>query len=176
VGVNLQSWHNLVMRIADIHLNDQPDIFRWSLTSSGQFMVSSMYQTMIDLEIVSHNIYLWKLKILLKIKFLLWLLCRKVIITNDNLVKRNWHGNEACCFCHNHETIQHLFLYCDLPNFIWKVLYFTYGLEPPSSINHMFGTWILNMNTHIGKLFLVGISVMMWAIWLHRNDIAFDKK
>jgi hypothetical protein len=31
VGANLQAWHNLVMRIADIHLNDQLDIFKWSL-------------------------------------------------------------------------------------------------------------------------------------------------
>jgi hypothetical protein len=58
VGANLQSWHNLVLNIANIHLNDQPDIFRWVLTSSGQFSVSSMYMAMMDSDIVPHNIFL----------------------------------------------------------------------------------------------------------------------
>jgi hypothetical protein len=71
VGVNLQSWHDLVHNIANIHLNDQPRIFRWVLTSSGQFLVSSMYMAMIDSDIVPHNIFLWKLKIPLKVKVFL---------------------------------------------------------------------------------------------------------
>jgi hypothetical protein len=40
----------------------------------------------------------------------------------------------------------------------------------------MFGTWILNMNTRMCNLTLVGIGVIIWTIWLSRNDIAFDKK
>jgi hypothetical protein len=62
VGVNLQSWHDLVLSTATVHLNDQPEIFRCARTSSGHFSVSSMYQAMIDLDIVPHNIFLWKLK------------------------------------------------------------------------------------------------------------------
>jgi hypothetical protein len=89
VEANLQSWHNLVMRIAQVHLNDPPNIFRWSLKSDGQFSV--MYSAPLDTHIVPHNIYLWKLKIPLKIKVFLWLLYKKVILTKDNLVKRNWH-------------------------------------------------------------------------------------
>jgi hypothetical protein len=105
VGVNLQSWHDLVHNIANIHLNDQPYIFRWVLTSSGQFLISSMYMAMIDSDIVPHNIFLWKLKIPLKVKVFLWLLYRKVILTKDNLLKRNWKGAATCCFYHNNETI-----------------------------------------------------------------------
>jgi hypothetical protein len=40
----------------------------------------------------------------------------------------------------------------------------------------MFGTWILNMNARLRNLTLVGIDAIIWAIWLSRNDIAFDKK
>jgi hypothetical protein len=92
------SGHNLVLEIANLHLNDQSDTFRWTLTSSGQFSVSSMYHAMLDSDIVPHNIYLWKIKLPLKIKVFLWLLYRKVILIKDNLVKKNWHGNKACCF------------------------------------------------------------------------------
>jgi hypothetical protein len=78
---NLHSWHVLVLRIVNIHLNDQPDIFRWSPRSSGK--------ALLDLDIILHNIFLWKLKIHLKIKVFLWLLYKKVILIKDNLVKKN---------------------------------------------------------------------------------------
>jgi hypothetical protein len=173
VDANLQSWHNLVLRIADIQLTDQTDIFRWSLNSSGQFSVSSMYQAMLDSDIIPHNIFLWKLKIPLKVKVFLWLLFRKEILTKDNLVKRNWHRNEQYCFCQNYETIQHLFFDCKLAKFIWTIIYFTFGLEFPVSIN---SAWTLNMNSRTRKLVPVGIGTMLWSMWLSRNDIAFDKK
>jgi hypothetical protein len=32
VNENLNSWHNLVFRIGNIHLNNQSDIFKWSIT------------------------------------------------------------------------------------------------------------------------------------------------
>ena len=60
------------------------------------------------------NKRLGKLKTLLKI-FLRYLRCG-VILTKDNLAKRNWplhfcwQGNQQCCFCHENETVKHLFL------------------------------------------------------------------
>jgi uncharacterized membrane protein len=47
-----------------------------------------MYQALLDLNIVPHNIYLWKLKLPLKVKVFLWFLFRRVIF-KDNLVKRS---------------------------------------------------------------------------------------
>jgi hypothetical protein len=52
VGGNLNSWHTLVLRIADIYLNDEPDIFKSSLK------VSSMYQAMLEIDLLPHNIHL----------------------------------------------------------------------------------------------------------------------
>jgi hypothetical protein len=135
-----------------------------------------MYEAMLDSDKIPHNILLWKHKIPLKVKVFLWLLFRKVILMKDNLVKRNCHRNEQCCFCQNYETIQHLFFDCKLAKFIWTIIYFTFGLEFPVSINHLFGAWALNMNSRTRKLVLVGIGTMLWSMWLSRNDITFDKK
>jgi hypothetical protein len=49
-------------------------------------------------------------------------------------------------FCHNYETVQHLFVNCGLAKFLWRVICITFGLEPLVSINQMFSTWILDMN------------------------------
>jgi hypothetical protein len=74
VAANLQSWHNLILRIVNIHLIDQSDVFRWSLKSDGQFSVSSMYQALLDSDIIPLNNQQWKIRIPLKIKVFLWLL------------------------------------------------------------------------------------------------------
>ena len=42
----------------------------------------------------------------------MWYLKRGVILTKDNLARRNWHGDKTCSICHSLETIQHpLFKY-----------------------------------------------------------------
>jgi hypothetical protein len=79
---------------------------------------TTQHQELLDFDIVPHNIYLWKLKLPLKIKVFLWLLYLKVTLIKDNLVKRNFHGDTGCCFCNNYETIKHLFVDCVLAKFI----------------------------------------------------------
>ena len=43
---------------------------------------------------------------------------KQVILTEDNLFKKNWKGVETCCFCNNKETIQHLFFII-----MWHILF-----------------------------------------------------
>jgi hypothetical protein len=117
---------------------EQPKFFRWSLKPDGQFTVSSMYQAMVDSNIVPYNRYMWKIKIPLKIKIFLCLLYREEILTEGNLVKRNMHGNVTCCFCNNYETIQHLFFDCNLTKFIWRVIQLTFGLGTPNNIKNVY--------------------------------------
>jgi hypothetical protein len=62
------------------------------------------------------------MKVPLKIKVFIWFLHWKVILTKDNLVKRNWNGHESCCFCDNKESIQHLFFDCPLAKIIWRII------------------------------------------------------
>jgi hypothetical protein len=139
VVANLQSWHHLILRLSNVHLRERTDIFRWSLKLDGQFSVGLMYQACLDSNIVPHNSYLWKIKISLKIKVFLCLLYKEAILTKNNLVRRNWNGNEMCSFCNNHETIQHLFFDCVHAKFIWRVIHLVTGLPPPNNIRHVFG-------------------------------------
>jgi hypothetical protein len=78
----------------------------------------------------------------LKIKIFMRFLYRKVILTKDNLIKRNWVGNESCCFCDNKESIQHLFFECPLAKIIWCIVHMTFGLAPPKNITNHFGNWL----------------------------------
>jgi hypothetical protein len=111
----------------------------------------------------------------LKIKVFIWLLYREAILTKDNLVKRNWHGNAKCCFFDSDETIQHLFFDYALAKFIWRVTQITFGLSIPNNIKHVFGGWVQRMNDKERKLLLVGLGVIFWSIWLSRNDVVFNR-
>jgi hypothetical protein len=102
-GQRLVSWHALLQRLANIQLQPGHDKFRWNLHENGKFSVTSMYNALIlpdvPIDSISNN-KLWKLKIPLRIKVFGWYLCKGVVLTKDNLAKRNWHGSKKCVFCH----------------------------------------------------------------------------
>jgi hypothetical protein len=90
---------------------------------------------------ISNNKF-WKLKIPLRIKVFWWYLRKGVILMKDNLAKWNWHGNNKCDFCHQDETIKHLFFECRFARSIWPVIQVASILFPPCSITNIFGNWI----------------------------------
>ena len=75
--------------------------------------------------------YIWKIKVPLKIKIFMWFLYSKVILTKDNLAKRNWNGDKCCSFCDSQETIQHLFFDCPFAKIVWHIVYMSYNITPP---------------------------------------------
>jgi hypothetical protein len=48
-----------------------------------------MYLALISNDAIIRNTLIWKLKILLKIKIFVWYLFKEVVLTKDNLAKRN---------------------------------------------------------------------------------------
>jgi hypothetical protein len=111
--------------LANIQLQNGPDEFRWNLYENGKFSIDSMYNALIlpDVPIdKSSNNKLWKLKILLRIKVFGWYLRKGLVLTKDNLAKRNWHGSKMCVFCHQDKTIKHIFLQCRVARSIWLVI------------------------------------------------------
>lgn len=60
----------------------------------------------------ANNELIWRAGIPLKIKIFMWLLFKNVVLTRDNLKKRNCVGNPLCYFCNETETANHLFFDC----------------------------------------------------------------
>jgi hypothetical protein len=76
--------------VADVQLTNQRDRFVWGLHQNGFFSVKSMYRALLIAEAVPYNTLIWKLKLPLKIKVFLWYLYKGVILTEDNLARRQW--------------------------------------------------------------------------------------
>ena len=124
IGDRWDAWSHLCLRLMDIDLTLNSDTFVWKLTNNGMFTVKSLYEDLMNDHTVFLRKYLWKLKIRLKIKIFMWFLNRKVLLTKDNLVKRNWNGCTKCSFCGCDESIDHLFISCPFARLIWRELCF----------------------------------------------------
>jgi hypothetical protein len=175
IGNNLVLWHNLVHRIMNVWLNNHKDVFRWNLHQNREFSVHSMYLALISNGLIIRNTLIWKLKIPLKIKIFMWYIYKEVVLTKDNLAKRKWNEGKQCCFCHDNETIMHLFFECHYAKFMWDLLYLAFNIVPPRSVRHMFGTWLNQFGGKLKRQALVGAWAFCWTLWLSKNDVVFDK-
>ena len=105
----------------------------------------------------------------------MWFLKHKVLLTKDNLAKRKWMGCQKCCFCDSMESIDHLFISCPFARIIWRIVYFTYDIPPPTNITNMFGNWLNGVNKQDKARLRIGVSALCWSIWTCRNNIVFNK-
>jgi hypothetical protein len=121
------------------------------------------------------NLVTWKAKIPLKIKIFIWYLWKGVILTKDNLAKRQWKGCTRCCFCSEQETIQHFFFDCPMTGLMWIAISVTFGITKPANFANLVGPWLRGFSHKQKALVTVGVAAFCWALWLSRNDVVFQK-
>ena len=105
----------------------------------------------------------------------MWFVHKQVILTKDNLVKRNWTGSTRCSFCDRDETIKHLFFECPLTRILWRTVQIAFNITPSSSVGMLFGTWLDGIEFDTARHIHVGVCALLWAIWNCRNDLAFNR-
>jgi hypothetical protein len=167
-------WTHLCSRLVNVNLTAQPDVFIWKLTTSGIFSVKSLYLDYMNDHTKFLRKYIWKMKVPLKIRIFMWFLHKKVLLTKDNLAKRNWQGSRRCCFCDQDETIQHLFIDCPFAKMVWRVVYMTFNISPPANITNLFGNWLAGVPKKDKVHIRVGVYALLWAMWNTRNDYIFN--
>ena len=136
----------------------------------------SMYIDVINSSVIPSSKHVWKVKVPLKIKVFMWFVHKQVILTKNNLAKRNWTGSTRCSFCDQHESIKHLFLDCPLAKLLWYLVHIAFNFTPSNSIPTLFGTWINEVETNIARRIQVGVCALFWAMWNTRNDLIFNDK
>ena len=138
MGQNLRDWNIIVssFSLTELNLQDSPDVFKRSLHSMGQFSVKSMYATLVnnDVRILQE---IWRAKMPMKIKIFMCYLKRDVILTKDNLVRRNWN-EKNCSSYHINESIQHLFFECAYASFLWRGVHLLFGIPRSINIHELF--------------------------------------
>jgi hypothetical protein len=97
-----------------------------------------------------------------------------VVLTKDNLARRNWHGCKKCVSCYHPETIQHLFFDCHFARFLWQVVQVSLNIGTPTSVEHLFSDCANGVGNRFKKIILVGAAALCWALWTSRNNMVFD--
>jgi hypothetical protein len=98
----------------------------------------------------------------------------KIVLTKDNLAKRNWNGCQKCCFCD--EPMEHLFLDCPFAKIVWSMIYFAYNISAPINITNMFDNRLNGVSKNDKARIQIGISALCWSIWTCRNDMVLNKQ
>jgi hypothetical protein len=97
-----------------------------------------------------------------------------VVLTKDNLIRRNQKGSKICVFCSHSKSIQHLFFDCHILKFIWRAVHIDFNIDVPISMMHMFNDRANGRGHRMRKCLLIGVASLCWAMWTSRNDIVFD--
>lgn len=116
----------------------------------------------------------WQLPVPPKIRIFMWLVSHNTILTKDNLVKKGWTGSTQCQFCYHLEYVDHLFILCNLAQQVW------FWLEKSQNVIYQWHTWedLIKFADTLGASdcagFLIVLSVVVWTLWKHRNDLCFN--
>jgi hypothetical protein len=115
--------------------------------------------------------WLWKSSCQHKHKAFFWLLRQDRLSTRNILRRKNFHlPSYACVLCvHNQEeTMEHLFLQCDLARECWALI----GLAVSNFPNpyQIFEDFRSQLNV---SFFMEIVIIMSWSIWAVRNDVIF---
>jgi hypothetical protein len=52
----------------------------------------------------------------------MWLVEQGAILTKDNMLRRNWHGDPRCYFCKLPKNMDHLFFECPVAKVVWRMV------------------------------------------------------
>ena len=122
--------------------DDSKDTPVWRWNKTNIFSTKSVYEFLTRENPRKHFRHIWKAKIPYKIKIFMWLVENNAIITKDNLIRRHWIGVPACYFCHEDETIDHLFFQCSIAKITLGVLGFCFGTNDIPRNIQQYKTWI----------------------------------
>lgn len=105
----------------------------------------------------------------------MWLACKRRILTKDVLQTKGWQGSPVCMFCHQLESVDHLFLTCTVAKQVWfwmgksQFFFFTQWNTMEDIIEFSF-----TLSKSEQQAFLMVFSAICWTIWKHRNELCFQ--
>jgi hypothetical protein len=163
-GDNLLHWNAIKDSLRNLPRSDDSDFITWSLNPKKCFSTKSVYLWLERNLAGSHNKWIWKAKVPLKIKVFLWQLCQDAVLTRENMKKRQWHGSPICSFCSHEETNDHLFFTCPISKVVSGVLgkAFDSAYVPNSFWQAM--AWFHSYLPGLEKFHMVILASICWAI------------
>ncbi|KAL6214020.1 hypothetical protein ACLB2K_013458 [Fragaria x ananassa] len=166
----------------------------WARSSSGEYSVKSGYAVQnASMRLAtssnpnqSHSVpgrvwsWIWKVKMLPKIRHFLWRAVSNCLATNERRVHRHLAANLMCPLCDaKPETIEHCLLLCPLVRQVWCAHPFSYSIDSQSisSLDRWIDGVFIDKDDHcdFGADFETIVSFLLWNIWKARCNLVFNK-
>lgn len=118
---DLETWNNLMRDLQPVPVEDgEADEVSWGLERAGHYTTQSLCRFITHGGMTSTvDKIIWECQIPSKIQVFLWQLHHGKLQVATVLKKRGWKGDHGCSLCGVAETIDHIFFFCPLANFIW---------------------------------------------------------
>ena len=171
-----EEWLGILDATFSFNFEDANDKVSWKWGRNKMFTTKSTYDHLTVGQSRGHFNHIWKAKIPYKIKIFTWLLEKDVVLTKDNLIRRNWLGNPSCIFCGQLETSKHLFFQCPVARCIWGMVGSCLGANNVPNSCTQFKLWIERWLPNGKPIHHFGFAAVCWAIWKGRNKAIFDGK
>lgn len=168
--------------ISSITWAGEEDLWKNDVCNLGKFSVKLLRSKIRESnEVHLVNSLTWSKWLPLKVNFLLWRVWLNRLPTKDNLSKRNVIlSSNLCNVCGSrNETLDHIFVECELALQIWEFVFFWCKIRFPSSIsakdlplmaNQLRGNKDWKQGVHMI------IATTIWCIWRNRNGAVFKSE
>ncbi len=122
-------------------------------------------------------VQLWKLKLPLKVKIVVWLVLRRRVLTADLLLKKGWSGAGRCVLCLGPiETADHFFVGCVFfSSLLASLIPNITTLGSPSGVQSLWESSARKSET-LQTRELSSVATIWWSVWLERNRRCFEDK
>lgn len=171
--------------LGQFSLSQDEDLLVWS-DGFESFNVKECCRRLIELRLLffSPGVLLfdwdkvWNTVLPSKVSFLVWLLMRRRVLTQNNLKRRGFNMVSQCYLCKQcEEDDVHLFLECPVTQQLLD--YFNFGQMATwrNSLEHFLTVWQPKSKTNQGqkiKKFIPHVAI--WVLWRERNLRCFEEK
>jgi hypothetical protein len=125
----LEAWELQVQDLLQVQLSTDADQVKWALElGRGKFFVSSLYRKINQGLSLPQEKLIWKAKLPLKIKILLWQMAKGKMPANEQIHRRHDNLDGKCALCGQVKSINHIFFSCVLASFMWSGIREAFGV------------------------------------------------
>ncbi|GKE15855.1 RNA-directed DNA polymerase, eukaryota, reverse transcriptase zinc-binding domain protein [Tanacetum coccineum] len=181
-GVEQEQFMALLSLVKDIQLVPMEDRWSWSLSSSGEFSVSSVRRLIDDKTLLDATQKTrWVRLVPIKINVHAWKVKSNSLPTRFNISRRGiLIDSLKCGTCDmGVETVNHLFFSCTLVRNLVDLIVRWWNVTRVDIDSYSdWELWIQNLRLPIkNKRMLEGVFyIMWWYVWTFRNKMLFDVK
>jgi hypothetical protein len=176
--------------LSHVSFSVEDDSWGWLPSGEDYFTVNSAY-SMLATDLIKVDVFdaddkrvfnrIWHSPAPSKVVVFSWQLLHYRLPTRSNLAHRHClppDTSQACVLCNGYvETVNHLFLHCDVALSIWYAVFNWLGvvlIMPPNMFILFDCFWDLAAGPQKRKGYLLIWHAVVWAIWKARNNIIFN--